>query len=153
RVASPIVSTQRSVAIRATFVSPSPSTSTVAVRSLSIAWIGDPNSRRPPLPVPSGGLIVRRAAPAYSVFPILLPPLGQRGDQRGRGLERALLRVGAQVGHLARVELREPVRQRVGLAEPPASPRLILGARQIRRRAVRVPEHERVRERRAGADA
>ncbi len=64
RAASSMLSTHRSVAISATLVSPSPSTRAVAVRSLSIAWIGEPKSRRPPFPVPSSGLIVRRAAPA-----------------------------------------------------------------------------------------
>ena len=36
----------------------------VAVRSLSITWIGSPKSLPPILPIPRGGLIVRRAAPA-----------------------------------------------------------------------------------------
>ena len=47
RPASATLVMQRSTPISATLLSPSPSTSTVAVRSLSIAWIGAPNSRSP----------------------------------------------------------------------------------------------------------
>ena len=51
----------------ASLASPLLSTSTVAVRSLSIACTGPPNNRNPTFPVPIGGLIVRRAMPAYNV--------------------------------------------------------------------------------------
>src|SRR5262245_57158432 len=57
---------ERSMPKIASLVLPSLKTRQVAVRSLSIAWTGPPKRRKPTLSMPKGGLMIRRAAPAYS---------------------------------------------------------------------------------------
>ena len=58
----------RSQATIAARLPPAASTRTVAVRSLSIAWMGSANSRIPGRLMPRGGLITRRATPARSAL-------------------------------------------------------------------------------------